>query len=711
VASGIYATLNIEERISAAIQLGESHFREFKSALEGPESDKQPRPLKLLKRDIGEALVAFANADGGELLLGVEDNRTITGVPHRPGDIEALLDAAKTQIHPQTPLPEPLRTRVEIEGKTVLYFATTKSTRLVHLTSDGRCLQRRDRESVPVPPQQIQFERQEQVSREYDRQFVDGAHIESLDLDLLTRAGQDIAPGMSPEKLLQLLDLADFSGPSAHLRRAALLLFASDVRRWHPRSEVRILRVSGTELKTGKEYNVTRDDTVGGAVFELISKAWETLRSHLVQTKLSSDGRFLESIMYPEDACREALINAIAHRDYSIEGRAIEILVFDDRMEVRSPGALLSNVRIEELKKLQGLHQSRNALIARVLKELRYMREMGEGFRRMFQLMKANDLVEPELLGGPDSFSVVLHHKSVLSESAQRWLAGYERLNLTREERKLVLLGQDGATFSTQAVWDALDIVDTEDYRALLEGLQLKGLLIPKISKNAAVSQARNRKVDKRAIPRFGIRTPQEVEVFLTEMFREFQRCGRSDRITPQLAQRVIEHLTPSNPFKTSPATLLRGLHRLGLVDSDRRPIGALHSLMESAPEAGVGDELLRGTTDPRRFVGVRRQTRRFEPRAGTDETNRAIFVGNLDADVNEQDLRDLFARFGEVDYVRIPLDLYTGRSRGFAFVRMRQFSAAKEARDKLDGRMHRGRVLSLDWDRKPVPAYVRKSQ
>ncbi len=100
---------------------------------------------------------------------------------------------------------------------------------------------------------------------------------------------------------------------------------------------------------------------------------------------------------YPEDACREALTNAIAHRDYTMEGRAIEVYVFDDRLEVRSPGALLSTVTVEGLKSLAGVHQSRNTALARTLRELGYMREMGEGFRRMFQLMRAHDLVEPEV--------------------------------------------------------------------------------------------------------------------------------------------------------------------------------------------------------------------------------------------------------------------------------------------------------------------------
>ena len=65
--------VNLDERARTAISLGESHFREFKSALQGPPGSKTARETKSIGKDIGEALVAFANADGGELLIGVED--------------------------------------------------------------------------------------------------------------------------------------------------------------------------------------------------------------------------------------------------------------------------------------------------------------------------------------------------------------------------------------------------------------------------------------------------------------------------------------------------------------------------------------------------------------------------------------------------------------------------------------------------------------
>ena len=85
--------LDVIERIHIAIRIGESHFREFKTAIERGEGGEKPRDVKLIMRDIGETLVAFANADGGELIVGVEDDHKTTGIPHRNELIDAMIDA------------------------------------------------------------------------------------------------------------------------------------------------------------------------------------------------------------------------------------------------------------------------------------------------------------------------------------------------------------------------------------------------------------------------------------------------------------------------------------------------------------------------------------------------------------------------------------------------------------------------------------------
>lgn len=97
--------LQLKERVKNAILVGESDFREFKSAVEGKSGEKRKRLSKKICEDISEALVAFANTDGGELIIGVEDDTTITGVPHTDEEIEQILNAVRTHVLDQQPLP------------------------------------------------------------------------------------------------------------------------------------------------------------------------------------------------------------------------------------------------------------------------------------------------------------------------------------------------------------------------------------------------------------------------------------------------------------------------------------------------------------------------------------------------------------------------------------------------------------------------------
>lgn len=178
-------SLILQERIKNTISLGESHFREFKSAFDGEIGNKKSGNVKKLCQYIGEALVAFANADGGDLLIGVEDNGEVTGVPHGEVEIKNMLSAHKTHIFANNTLPLLSAQRVELENKIVLFFSVDKGSVEIYQLPDGRCVRRKDKNTEPVKFEQIKFERQEVKSRQYDRQFVDGATVNDLDLSLL----------------------------------------------------------------------------------------------------------------------------------------------------------------------------------------------------------------------------------------------------------------------------------------------------------------------------------------------------------------------------------------------------------------------------------------------------------------------------------------------------------------------------------------------
>ena len=600
--------LRLKERIEIASEMGESHFREFKSGFEGPNNDKKPRQIKDICQNISKTLVAFANADGGELIVGAEDDGEITGLDFKEDLLKVIMDAPKTYVHSTTPLPATKSQIVEFENKKVAYFSVPKGTEHVYITSDGKCLKRKDLESIPVSPESIQVERSEKKSREYDRGFVDGADITDLDFELLTYASKEFSKTISEEKFLQHLDLAEFDGTKLRLRMAALLLFAKQPHKWHPRLQVRILKVKGNEVKSGKDFNVINDNEISANILRLVDGSWDSLRPHLTETKFSTDAIFKAQVVYPELACREALINAIAHRDYSIEGRGIEIFVFDDRLEIKSPGTLLSSVTVADLENRTGIHQSRNTYVARVLKEVGYMRELGEGFRRIYDLMESNDLTKPTLLSAEKSFKVTLSQKLVYSTEEQFWLENFENLNLTRDEKTIIRLGAKGELISPKLIWDSVGIIDTDVYRQLIESLRQKGLLISEISKPEALKIARKERItDKKAIPRFKIIAPDQT-------------------ISEQKEIKKIK-------------------------------ISTIKNLDNSAYSK--------------------------------------IFIENIPFDCTDEQIEEVFGKYGSIDSIRIPKNYYTGNGRGFAYIEFEKTEASEKAlEDKFNIFMGKRKII-----------------
>lgn len=498
--------LLLQERVHLATRIGESHYREFKSAVEGPPDFKKKRPTKDICADIAKTLVAFANADGGELFIGIEDDGRISGLLHTQSEQEQLKEAYITHVHADTPLPKPQISLVTVGEQSVLYFCVSKGNEFAYLTSDGKCLKRLDLESVPVGSERITAERLELASRTWDRAIEPTATLDDLDFTQLQQVSNQITYGVTVEKCLQHLGLAEFTPFGLKLKAAALLLFAKDVRKFHPGCFVRIFTINGKERRSGEAFNVIKDDIVADNVLKLVESAWERLSYALtMHTSLTDHSKFKQSYLYPQTACREALINAIVHRNYAIQGRGIEISIFSDRLEIASPGKVLSTISLENIRQLQGAHESRNPLVARVLREVGYVREMGEGIRRIYDVMRSNALAEPDIQSSNDDFTVTLFHRSLYDPRVKLWLSLFENFKLSENQTAVLALGFEGKEFSTQDIIDRLGIVDTDQVRQILTPLRHHGLVIRTKNDAKAYAISKERKIPKRAVPMFKV--------------------------------------------------------------------------------------------------------------------------------------------------------------------------------------------------------------
>jgi ATP-dependent DNA helicase RecG len=187
--------------------------------------------------------------------------------------------------------------------------------------------------------------------------------------------------------------------------------------------------------------------------------------------------RFKETPEYPEFAWREAILNAVAHRDYGNQGRSTEVSLFDDHMEVASPGGLLPEIRVDALRARQRVHQSRNPRIVRALVDLGFMRDQGEGIPRLFAEMEGLFLPEPELESTESTFRVTLRNTPTLTAADGAFITslGSEDLG-DLEFRALIEASRHGSV--DNARMRQIAGLDTLGASRLLRGLRDRGLLV-----------------------------------------------------------------------------------------------------------------------------------------------------------------------------------------------------------------------------------------
>ncbi|MDO8847528.1 MAG: ATP-binding protein [Coriobacteriia bacterium] len=501
------------ERVKNTILLGESHFREFKSAKEGKPGDKQLRnPTKICK-EIGEALVAFTNADGGDLLIGVEDSGEITGLKHTEEQIETMLNAPYTHVYNDQKLPLLYRTKINLEETIILFFSVSKSDGQIYQLPDGRCVRRKDKETIPIDFNTIIIERSEQRSREFDREFLDGANVSDLDLELLSELSRNYLPGISIEKYLQQIGIGEYTPAGLRLRRAAIILFSKKIENWIPRCELRVIKVNGNELLSGADYNVTVDERYVGNAFRLLTNGWDFLRPFLIgKTEFGPDATFQSQYIYPEIACREALVNAIAHRDYTISN-SIDFIIYSDRLTIKSPGLLLSSIKIEDLLLFRNVHESRNTYVAKVLRENKFMREMGEGIKRIYEILNDNEIGNPILESKENSFHLTIENKSIYSNKELEWLSLFESYRLNKLQKRIVALGLHDKEISPNDIYKALSTNDRDTYDSVVTSLRVLGLLDETRTSSAATAMSKRQKIKKQRVGRYKVVSPGRQQI------------------------------------------------------------------------------------------------------------------------------------------------------------------------------------------------------
>lgn len=344
-------------------------------------------------REIAKHISAFANAAGGKLVVGIEDNGEVTGFRRNGArDIENYERAALATC---TPTPIVHRERISVvnssgEDDLVLVLDIEPSTsHSVARMSDGDVFLRQNDKSVKLNREQVIALEFDKGQRIFEDELVKDSSIDDVDHEVLDRYKEILGTEVSDEQVLRSRRFMR----DGKLTVAGALLFAQDPSVMMPQARVRILRYDGVKMETGERLNITKERCFCGPLPKVIQGAYELISSMLREFQfLGPDGKFQTVPEYPEFAWFEGLVNAVTHRDYSFRGDYIRISMFDDRMEIISPGALPNIVTLDNMRTTR---YSRNPRIARTLVEFGWVRELNEGVQRIYTEMQNSLLGDP----------------------------------------------------------------------------------------------------------------------------------------------------------------------------------------------------------------------------------------------------------------------------------------------------------------------------
>ena len=286
-------------------------------------------------REIAKHISAFANAAGGKLVIGIEDNGEVTGFK-RDGarDIENFERAALTTCTPRPIVRKERIPAVNSSGEDDLILVLdieASTSHSVARVSDGEVFLRQNDKSVRLSREQILALEYDKGQRVFEDELAEDSSIEDIDHDVLDRYKEILGTNASDEQVLRSRRFMR----NGKLTVAGALLVAQDPSVMLPRARVRVLRYDGVKMKTGEHLNITKERSFHGPLPKVIQDAYTLISSMLREFQfLGPDGKFQTVPEYPEFAWFEGLVNAVTHRDYAFRGDYVRVSMFDDRLGV-----------------------------------------------------------------------------------------------------------------------------------------------------------------------------------------------------------------------------------------------------------------------------------------------------------------------------------------------------------------------------------------
>ena len=366
-----------EKELTELIEKGEDSFTEFKEE-------------KVHSNDLAAEIVAFANTEGGKILLGLSDNKEIKGVTNPDKEMLRVENISRNNCEP--PLTVNIE-KIKINKEIVLCISIPKGPERPYRTNRGVYYIRSSSGKRQATREELLRLYQATRSIHYDELPVPATSIDELDILYFRRFFERfyqtrIDENLDLNKLLENMKILTRQDKKLVFTVGGYLLFGLNPQKEIPFCKITIAKFEGNKI--GEEFE--KKDLEGNLEEQM--KAADTVLNLYLKTRVNIKG--FENELKPEipkEVLREVVVNAVAHRDYHITSQ-IRIFIFDNRLEIMSPGKLPNGITLENIK--LGVHSERNPLIVSYLAKMGYMTQIGTGIVRMTRLLKEHTGKEPE---------------------------------------------------------------------------------------------------------------------------------------------------------------------------------------------------------------------------------------------------------------------------------------------------------------------------
>lgn len=357
--------------------------------------------------DLASSLVAFTNTDGGQIILGVDNRGWVVGIDANELDrVTQFVDnvAFNNCDPPITIVQETIQDR---QGRLVLVVNIPKGDQRPYRTNRGVYYVRTSSGRRQASREELLRLFQAVESLYYDETPVMRSRMDDLDNQVIERLLKDIrlsgfdVTGIVRDRLLLNWHLIREIHGGVYPTLAGILFLASHPQQFFPPLYVSALRIPGTMISIEPQDQ----KRIEGRMVEMLQDTMRFLDIHLMRPHHIQG---LEPEVKPElpaEVLREALVNALAHRDYTISA-PVRVIVYDDRVEIRTPGKLPNTVTIESLK--VGIHVLRNPTIYNMFLKIRLVTDAGSGIPRMIRLLREARGYEPDFRMEGNEFVVVV---------------------------------------------------------------------------------------------------------------------------------------------------------------------------------------------------------------------------------------------------------------------------------------------------------------